>query len=264
LPYFPEQIIDTLAGVRKLVLVGAQSPVSFFAYRNLPSDLVPEGCRVLRLNQRHEDGVGALVALADRLNASAPAPGIVPVRPDLPVGTLSTRHVSEILAALAPDNCIVATDSGGGGAAYPYLQKAVRHTWLNLTGGAIGQGGPAALGAALACPERTVFALLGDGGAMYTNQYLWTAAREQARVISVIYRNRSYGILDVEYRRLGINDVGERAASLFDLSRPDLDWVALAGAQGVPGARADTCEAFAAALAQALAADGPFLIEAAV
>jgi len=119
-------------------------------------------------------------------------------------------------------------------------------------------------GAALACPERTVFALLGDGGAMYANQYLWTAAREGLKLVTVIYSNRRYGILDVEYRRLGSNDVGERAASLFDLSRPGLDWVAMAAAQGVPGARVDSCESFAAALRAALAADGPYLIEALV
>ncbi|MEQ8859999.1 MAG: acetolactate synthase large subunit [Pseudomonadales bacterium] len=264
MPYFPEQVMETLAGAKSLVLAGAASPVSFFAYRNLPSDLVPDGCRVVRLNERHEDGAGALAALAEALGAGAAAGPADAARPEIPEGPLSTRGVSQILAALAPQNCIVASDSGGGGAAFPALQRCVRHTWLHLTGGAIGQGGPAALGAAIACPERTVFALLGDGGAMYTNQYLWTAARARARVISVIYSNRQYGILDVEYRRLGINDVGSRAASLFDLSGPDLDWVALAKAQGVPGARAETCAAFAAALREALAATGPYLIEAAV
>lgn len=264
LPYFPEQIREVLSGVSTLVLVGAQAPVSFFAYQQQPSDLVPADTRVLRLAHRHEDGAGALAALADDLGAGAEGPVVTVARPELPGGALSTRSVSEILAALAPDNCIVASDSGGGGAAVPAMQRSVRHAWLHLTGGAIGQGGPAAVGAALACPDRTVFALLGDGGAMYTNQFLWTAAREQLKVVTVVYRNRRYGILDVEYRRLGINEVGERAASLFDLSKPDIDWVALAASQGVPGARADTCEDFAAALGRALASDGPYLIEAVV
>lgn len=264
LPYFPEQVIETLAGVRQLVLVGAQRPVSFFQYRQLPSDLVPEGCAVVRLNHRHEDGAGALAALAAEIGATAPAPSAAADRPDLPSGPLSTRAVSQILAALAPDDCIVTTDSGGGGAAFPALQRCVRSTFLSLTGGSIGQGGPVAVGAALACPERRVLALLGDGGAMYTNQFLWTAARERLDLITVIFSNRSYGILDVEYRRLGINQVGAKAASLFDLSRPDLDWVALAAAQGVPGARADSCETFAAALRTALERSGPSLIEARV
>ncbi len=264
LPYFPEQVIEALAGTGSLVLAGAQAPVSFFAYQNLPSDLVPEDCVTVRLNERHEDGAGALAALADQIGASAEAALESVPRPEIPDGPLSTRAVSQILAALAPDDCVVALDSGGGAAVLPYLQRTTPHTCLHLTGGAIGQGGPVALGAALACPDRTVFALLGDGGAMYTNQFLWSAAREQARIIAVIYRNRRYGILDTEYRRLGINDVGERAASLFDLSGPDIDWVSLAAAQGVPGRRADTAQTFAAALGEALAAGGPFLIEAAV
>jgi acetolactate synthase-1/2/3 large subunit len=264
MPYFPEQILETLAGVRHLVLAGAQSPVSFFAYRQTPSLLVPEGCSVVRLNHRHEDGAAALRALADEIGANALAPAAGGTRPDLPHGPLSTRAVSQILAALAPDDCIVATDSGGGGAAFPVMQRAVRSTFLSLTGGSIGQGGPAAVGAAVACPDRRVFALLGDGGAMYTNQFLWTAARESLDLVAVIFSNRTYGILDVEYRRLGINQVGAKAASLFDLSKPDLDWVALAAAQGVPATRVDNCDAFAAALRGALDRRGPYLIEAIV
>lgn len=263
LPYFPEQILELTADVRRIVLVGAEAPVSFFAYRELPSALWTDDCEILRLSHRHEDGVAALEALADTL--AAPAAGgqaAGEARPPLPTGRLSTRAVSQALAALMEDDAIVAVDSGGGGAAFPLLQRSVPHSWLNLTGGAIGQGGPAALGAALAAPERPVYALLGDGGAMYTNQFLWTAARENLRITTVIYSNRSYGILDVECRRLGINEVGETAASLFDLSRPALDWVALAAAQGVPGSRADTAESFVAALRTAQGSDGPYLVEA--
>jgi acetolactate synthase-1/2/3 large subunit len=262
MPYFPEQVLETLKDVRCLVLAGAEAPVSFFAYKNMPSYLVPDGCVVARLAHHHEDVVTALVSLADALDAPHRPAVIDAVRPDLPTGALSTGNVARILAAFAPDNCIVATDSGGGGAAYPALQRAVRHSWLNLTGGAIGQGGPAATGAAIACPDRQVFALLGDGGAMYTIQCLWTQAREQTRVVTVIYSNRAYNILEVEYRRLGINEVGATAASLFDLSQPTIDWVGLAGSLGVPGARASTCEEFAAALQRGLETDGPYLIQA--
>ncbi|MYD86906.1 MAG: acetolactate synthase large subunit, partial [Acidobacteria bacterium] len=172
LPYFPEQIMELFASVSKLVLVGAERPVSFFAYRNLPSDLAPGHCTVHRVAHRHEDVALALDDLAQALDASAPLLTPSP-RPALPEGPLNVRGIATILAARAPDDCIVAVDSGGGGAAYPAMQRAVRHTWLNLTGGSIGQGGPAAVGAAIACPDRPVFALLGDGGAMYTNQFLW-------------------------------------------------------------------------------------------
>ena len=263
LPYFPEQILQLLAATRRLVLVGAERPVSFFAYRDLPSDLVPDGCEVVRVAHRHEDVASALVDLADALNAPKPQlPG--GRRPEVPTGRLNVRGISAILAARAPDNCIVAVDSGGGGAAYGAMQRCVPHTWLNLTGGSIGQGGPAAVGAAIACPDRPVLALLGDGGAMYTNQFLWTAARENLDLVAVIYSNRQYNILEVEYRRLGVNEIGDRAASLFDLSRPELDWVALAKAQGVAGTRATTCEEFEAGLSAALAQGGPHLIEAVI
>ncbi len=261
MPYFPEQVLDTLKDVKRLVLVGAEAPVSFFAYRNMPSDLVPPDCTVVRLAHRHEDCVQALSALAKRLGAPPyePAAG---QRPPLPDGPLSTGNVARVLAHHLPENSIVAVDSGGGGAAYPVLQRAARHTWLNLTGGSIGQGGPVATGAAVACPDRRVFALLGDGGAMYTNQCLWTQARERLNVITVVFSNRSYNILDVEYRRLGINEVGSKAASLFDLSNPDIDWVQLAASMGVPGAKAASCAEFDRALRTALQTTGPYLIQA--
>jgi acetolactate synthase-1/2/3 large subunit len=261
LPYFPEQVLETLREARTLVLAGAEAPVSFFAYRNQPSSLVPEGCRVLRLAHRHEDLVGALAALAERCGATRDADAVAVPRPPLPEGPISTGNAARVLAALVPEHCIVAVDSGGGGAAYPVLQRVVPHTWLNLTGGSIGQGGPAATGAAIACPDRRVLALLGDGGSLYTIQCLWTQARERLDVTTVIFANRSYNILDVEYRRLGINEVGARAASLFDLSRPEIDFVALARGFGVPGARVATCEAFAGALREALATHGPFLVQ---
>ncbi len=262
MPYFPEQVLDVLAEVPLLVLAGAESPVSFFAYRNLPSSLVPDGCKVVCLAHRHDDIVGALAGLADELDAPHNANGIEAARPDLPHGALSAAKVAQIVAAMAPEHCIVSTDSGGGGAAYPAMQRAVRHSWLNVTGGAIGQGGPVATGAAIACPDRQVLALLGDGGAMYTIQCLWTQSRERAKVVTVIYSNRAYNILEVEYRRLGVNDIGATAASLFDLSSPDIDWVGLAASLGVPGSRAATCDAFVLALQRGFEADGPYLIQA--
>ena len=79
---------------------------------------------------------------------------------------------------------------------------APRHDWLTLTGGAIGQGLPVAVGAAVACPERPVLALQADGSAMYTIQALWTMAREQLNVTVVIFNNRSYSILNVELARV--------------------------------------------------------------
>ena len=265
LPYFPEDVLAVLSSVTKIVLAGAKAPVSFFAYPGMASSLVPPGCEVVRLAHRNQDVASGLKRVADALAAPEhPATSSVGDRPALPEGALDTQKIAQGLAALMPEDAIVAVDSGGGGAAYPALQRAVRHTWLNLTGGAIGQGGPAALGAAIACPDRPVFALLGDGGAGYTIQYLWTAAREQANIVTVIYSNRQYNILDTEYRRLGVNTVGERAASLFDLGNPDIDWVSLANGYGVPGKQALTADAFVLALEEAIRTEGPYLIEAVV
>ena len=245
------------------MLAGGKSPVSFFAYENQSSSLVPDSCEVIHLANRHEDVETALVELADLLGAKDFV-AMNGSRPDLPSGTLGARSIGQALAALAPNDCIVSVDSGGGGASYDVLRNCVPHTWLNLTGGSIGDGGPVAVGAAIAEPERMTFALLGDGGAMYTNQYLWTAAREKLNVKTVIFSNRQYNILEVEYLRMGVNQIGERAASLFDLGNPSIDWVGLAKSQGVPASRATTCEEFNLALREAINVEGPYLIEAAV
>ena len=262
MPYFPEQILELMASVKTLVLAGADSPVSFFAYQQLPSDLVPDGCEVIRLAHRHDDVADALGRLADLVGGPTNADVSPRADHDAPTGKLSAGSIGRALAAMLPEDAIVAVDSGGGGAAYGALQTSAPHTWLNLTGGSIGQGGPAATGAALACPDRPVFALLGDGGAGYTIQYLWTCARENLNVTTVIYSNRSYNILDTEYRRLGINEVGEIAASLFDLSKPDIDWCSIATGYGVPATRVDSAEGMVKALATAAAEPGPALIEA--
>jgi acetolactate synthase-1/2/3 large subunit len=161
-----------------------------------------------------------------------------------------------------PDDVIVCTDSGGGNAAFPYCQNTARNSWLTLTGGAIGQGGPCATGAALACPDRPVLALLGDGGAAYTIQYLWTLAREGLNVTSVIFANNSYNILNVEYARLGVENPGDIARSLFDIGNPEIDWVAIAKGFGVPAARADSADELCKLLEDSYREPGPFLIQA--
>ena len=261
MPYFPEDVEAVLASAKSLILAGAKEPVSFFAYRGKPSNLVPLGCEVVRLAHKHQDVGADLARVANMLDAPA-EPDVVGIdgRPSPPSGPLNTAAVGQALAALIPENSIVSTDSGGG-AAFPILHQAVRHSFLTITRGSIGQGGPVAVGAAVACPDRPVFALLGDGGALYTNQFLWTAAREKLNIVCVVYSNRTYSILDTEYRRLGVNTVGEIAASLFSLTDPDIDWVSLAKGYGVDAVQVATGEALVAALEQGMAAQGPFLIE---
>ncbi len=168
-----------------------------------------------------------------------------------------------MVGALLPDGAIVTDEANTAGIWLPAATAgAPRHDWLTLTGGAIGQGLPAATGAAVACPDRPVLCLEADGSAMYTISALWTHAREGLDVTTVIFSNRSYDILKMELQRVGAQAAGPRARDLLDLSRPDLDFVALAAGMGVPASRATTAEEFAKLLGQALAEPGPHLVEA--
>jgi acetolactate synthase-1/2/3 large subunit len=146
----------------------------------------------------------------------------------------------------------------------PATAGAPRHDWLTLTGGAIGQGLPCAVGAAVACPDRPVLCLESDGSAMYSIQALWTMARERLNVTTVVLNNRAYAILRVELERVGAVTSGQRAAELLDLSTPDLDFAGMAVALGVPATRASTADELAAQLARAYAEPGPHLIDAAI
>jgi acetolactate synthase-1/2/3 large subunit len=263
LPYFAEQVEATLAGVRHLVLVGTKPPVSFFAYPGRPSELTPAGCEVHRLAHPEEDGAAALDALAEALGAAAVAVPEAP-RPERPSGPLEPASIAQAIGHLMPEGTIVSDEAATSGFALPAATAgAPPHDWLALTGGAIGQGLPLAVGAAVACPDRRVLALEADGSGMYTLQALWTMAREQLDVTVVVFANRKYAILQVEFGRVGANP-GPKAMSMLDLSKPDLGWVELARGMGVEAARAETAEGFADLLAASLDKRGPFLIEAAI
>jgi acetolactate synthase I/II/III large subunit len=264
LPYFPEQVVKTLEGVATLVRAGAREPVAFFGYPGGPSRLVPAGCVMLVLAEPAGDAAAALEALAEALGApAAPPPPRRPEAPALPSGPLDVASLGRVFAALQPEGAIVVDEGATSGAAcFGLAAAAPRHTWLALTGGAIGQGLPCAVGAALACPDRKVIALQADGGAMYTIQSLWTMAREQLDVVTVICANRSYRILQIELARAGIAEPGPQARALTDLSHPELDFAGLARSLGVPATRADDAETLARDLRRALAEPGPALIEA--
>jgi acetolactate synthase-1/2/3 large subunit len=96
---------------------------------------------------------------------------------------------------------------------------------------------------------------------MYTIQSLWTQARENLDITTVLLNNRSYAILRHELTNVGAQNVGRKALDMLDLSRPDLDFVALARGMGVPGERAATMDEFNAAVARGLATPGPYLVE---
>jgi len=264
IPYFPEPALESLAGIEHMILVEAYPPVSFFGYPNLPSLMAPPDCPMHVLATPEEDGTGALEALAEECGArKAPAPAAT-LRPELPRdGALTAQTIGRTLAALMPDDAIITDEMvSSGEAVWRELEDAPPFDYLPVTGGSIGQGLPVAVGAALACPRRKVIALEADGSGMYTLQALWTMARENLDVVTVIFANRSYRILNIELRRTGAAEAGPRAAEMMDIGHPDLDWVALARGQGVEATRATTAAEFAAQFGAAMRERGPRLIEA--
>jgi acetolactate synthase-1/2/3 large subunit len=267
LAYLAEMAVAQLDGLAHLVLVDAKSPVSFFAYPDKPSDLVPDGVQVHTLARPGEDALAALAALAAELGVDAgAAPTVAAGRPSPPDrGPLTAEALGLAIGALLPENVIVADESNTSGL---FISGATAgappHDWLTLTGGSIGIGLPLAVGAAVACPDRKVLALEADGSAMYTAQALWTMAREGLDVTTVVLSNRSYAILNMELQRVGAAAGGPRARSMLDLHQPDLDFVALATGMGVAATRADTAADFSDQLARALAAPGPNLVEAVI
>ncbi|MEZ5501153.1 MAG: acetolactate synthase large subunit [Halioglobus sp.] len=268
LPYLAELAIDHIKDLEHLILVGAAAPVSFFAYPGVASRISPPACEEFVLAGPGEDIDQVLAALAQRLDASAIEPDVHALSlPELPTGQLDVNHVAQSLAYHLPEHAVVVDEANTSGLAlFPATATARPHDWLNLTGGAIGWGLPAAVGAAIACPQRKVVALEGDGSAMYTLQALWTMARENLDVTVVIFNNRKYSILELEFARTGARGgkPGPKAASTLQIGNPDLDFVALARGMGVQAGRAATADEFNMLLAEAMAGRGPRLIDAMV
>ena len=262
IPYSVDAALQDLAGVAHVVLVGAAAPAAFFAYPGKPSLVIPAQAKVHVLAHAHEDLVGALESLAEAIGA-APSPAIARPgeAPRIAAGRFEPAAFASTLAALLPEDCIVAEDAvTSGRGLFPPTFAAAPHDWLQVTGGAIGHGLPCATGAALAAPRRKVVCLQADGGGMYSLQALWTQAREKLDVVNVIFANRMYKILQGELVAVGARP-GEASRDLFDLTRPTLDWVGLAKAMGVEGVRVETLEAFADAFRATTRTRGPFLIE---
>ncbi|MGY1744004.1 acetolactate synthase large subunit [Blastococcus sp. SYSU D00695] len=263
LPYPPEMALASLAGTAHLVVAGARPPVNFFAYPGVPGTPVPEDCTVHVLSEPGEDGVAALRELADLVAKEAQPELLEASRPELPTGRLTPRAMSAVIGALLPERAIVVDEAVTSGVGLAELTSgAPRHDWLALTGGAIGDGLPMAVGAAVAAPDRPVLAIQADGSAMYTLPALWTMAREQLDVTVLLCDNGSYAILENELSRVGASGGGDRAGKLLDLGGPGLDFVALAQGMGVPATRATTAEELAEQLRAALAEPGPHLVDA--
>ncbi len=267
IPYFPEPAEEALSGLKHLILVETPPPVSFFAYPGRRSCPAPEECLFHTLASVQQDGTAALDALTEELGAEkVQAPVSVGQRPDIASGgALTAEMIGRTLGALLPEGAMISDEMvSSGEPVWEALRTAAPHSYMPNSGGAIGQGLPLAVGAALACPEGKVIALQADGSGMYTPQSLWTMARERLDVVTVIFANRRYRILDIEMRRTGADGFGPRAEELIDIGRPDLNWVKLAESMGVEAGRAQTADEFARLLGAAMERRGPWLIEAAL
>ncbi|VCU71943.1 Putative acetolactate synthase large subunit IlvX [Pigmentiphaga humi] len=264
-PFSIDQAVQQLAGLEMLVLAGSHPPAAFFGYPNKPRLQTPPGCEILPLVEPGGDTLHALAWLADELGCPA-RPAAIPqaAAPTLPAtDRLDADTIMQAMAALLPENAILCDESvSSGRSLFKFTDGAAPHDYLQITGGSIGCGLPLATGASVACPDRKVVCFEGDGSGMYTLQALWTQARENLDVLTIILANRSYRILQGELKGVGIDSPGEQARRMLDLSGPSLDWMALARGQGVEAVAVDTVGGFARAFKAACARKGPFLIEA--
>jgi acetolactate synthase-1/2/3 large subunit len=266
LPYLAEMAIDHIKDVENLILLGAKSPVSFFAYPNVASRIPGPACEELKLAQPGDDIAACLRELLAAVGAEDAEPRLNSLAiPEPPQGPLTAAALGQSLAHYLPENAIVVDEGATTGMyCFPSTETAPPHDWLHLTGGSIGYGLPCAVGAAIACPQRKVICIEGDGSAMYTIQSLWTMARENLDVTVVICNNRKYNILELEFARTGARGgvPGPKAASMMDIGQPDMDFADLARGMGVNASRVTTAEELNQQLAEAMSQQGPRLIDA--
>ena len=263
IPYVPDQAVELLKGFRQLILVGAQVPVAYFAHPNRNSVLTSADCEIFVLAKLGEDCGGTLDALAVDLSAETKEPLVEKAeRPVQPTGPMTLAGLAATVAAVLPEGAIVVDESMTSGRGMMAAARgAAPHDWLACTGGSIGIAMPLAVGAAVACPDRRVLCLTADGSGMYTLQALWTMAREGLKVTTVVFANRAYAVLKNEFASLGVGAAGPSASAMFDIGRPDLDWIALAEGMGVPGVRVTSLDGFVRELRKGLEHEGPTLIE---
>jgi acetolactate synthase I/II/III large subunit len=263
IPYVIEAALPIMKNFKQIVLVEANDPVAFFAYPNKPSMLKAEGTHVHRMTAWGENSEAALAALADSLGAKPSD-----VKPQQlaelvkPTGALNHTTIAQAIAYAIPENAIMVDESiTTGRGFFPMTAGAAPHDWLQNMGGSIGFSTPVATGAAVACPDRKVMCMVGDGSAMYTIQSLWTQARENLNVVTIVFANRIYQILRGEFDGVGAGEPGQRAQDMLKIDRPTLDFVAMAKGMGVPGRAVTSADEFNKALEEANAMQGPSLIE---
>ncbi|UFX44463.1 acetolactate synthase large subunit [Bradyrhizobium sp. 41S5] len=265
LGYLPEQSVPQLQSYAQLILVGALFPVTTFAYKGKSVFKVPESCAVTTLATVDHDLLAALGELAKAVGTpSRPVARRVRSEAAPPTGVLSAKTIAQTLTALMPKDAILVDEGAtNGGPICDQTEGARAHDLLIATnGGAIGNGLPLALGASVACPDRKTVVMQGDGCGMYTEQALWSMAREKADVTVVMLKNDDYAILEIELARVREGDANAKMEALMHLDDPTLNWVKIAEGHGVTATQATTAEEFHRQFEVAMQTKGPHLIEA--
>lgn len=264
-PYAVDPALKVFAGVARVILVGAKAPVAFFAYPGKPGSMLPAECEVIELASPGMDSLAALKLLAEHIKLPASQAPVLHERlhPKVPDGVLTADSIALAIALHLPDQAIICDEAVTSGREFfaPSFGTS-QHDFLQITGGAIGLGLPLAAGAALACPDRKVLAMQADGSGMYTAQALWTHARERLDVVTVIFANQRYNILQGELKAVGAQAPGVNARRMLDLDDPTINWVKLANGLGVEAVQTRDSAQFSDLLAGAMRRKGPFLIEA--
>ena len=263
IPYYVPAALAYLRGFKNIITVETGEPIAFFNYPGSPSLLKPNDCAVHPLVLADEDSVAGLEMLIDALGAQK-CHAILQERSDVgvPEGKLDPTSIARALTAALPENAILVDESLTTGRETLGLTAGARpHDVLQNMGGSIGFGTPVATGAALACPDRRVVCMVGDGSAMYTIQSLWTQARENLNVTTIIFANNAYQILKTEYANMGFGKPGPQASSMIEIDRPRIDWVAMGKSMGCPAVRVDNAGDFYRSMARSNDEPGPMLIE---
>lgn len=262
-PYPIDLALEALAPFQRIVLVGAREPIGFFAYPGKPAHLTRPDVQFTHLAEAGDDIDAALDALEQATGAAGTSAPVNPLAEAVhPTGPLGPESIAAAVAATVPAETIVVDESITTGRNFFGATHAAQPvSWLNNCGGSIGFGLPVAIGAAVACPDRKVLAMIGDGSAMYTVQSLWSIAREGLDITVLIFANRSYQILRGELTNVGVQNPGPRAVDMLSLDRPALNWVEMARGMGVEAQRVEDATALVRAMEDGFAEPGPRLIE---
>jgi len=244
----------------------ADNPEAFG--REHPADMALLG----NIGETFHDTAAALLSLVDRsaINARLAGRRITQTKRFADIRTaIAAENTSEVLtpdaAVLAvqdalPDNTLLANDSAATFGKVQELLMTKPGKYFFARGGVLGCNMPAAVGAAL-LHDGPVVSFVGDGGAMYSPQALWSAARYHTQVIFIVFNNRRYGVLQNIAKQMGCTNAAAGKFVGMDIVDPAIDFQALAKSMGVPSVHAGTIAAIRAAVTDALTRQGPTLIE---